>query len=65
MSDINHKDLTFSEKVRLCNDLLSFFESSDIKKNDDKNNQLEINHLHLRLKKWHKELRIRQLYYDT
>ena len=65
MSDTNHKDLTFSEKIRLCNDLLSFFESSDVKKNGNENSQSEIKDLHLRLQKWHKELRVRQLYYDT
>ena len=65
MSDINHKDLTFSEKIKLCNDLLSFFESSDINKNGNKNSQPKIKDLHIRLQRWHKELRVRQLYYDT
>ena len=65
MSDTNHKDLTFSEKIRLCNDLLSFFESSDVTKNGNKNSQPKIKDLHLRLQKWQKELRVRQLYYDT
>ena len=59
------KDFTFSEKIKLCNDLGIFL----AKINDTDNiNQIDkslINNLLTRLGQWHKDLKLRQYYYDV
>ena len=59
------KDFTFSEKIKLCNDLGIFL----TKINDTDNiNQIDkslINNLLTRLGQCHKDLKLRQYYYDV
>ena len=59
------KDLTFSEKIKLCNDLGIFL----TKINDiDNINQIDkslVNNLLTGLRQWHKDLKLRQYYYDV
>ena len=59
------KDFTFSEKIKLCNDLGIFLK----KINDtDSINQIDkslVYNLLTRLGQWHKDLKLRQYYYDV
>ena len=58
------KDFTFSEKIKLCNDLGLFLsELNNI--NTDHINKSMVNNLLIRLGQWHKDLKIRQYYYDV
>ena len=57
------KDFTFSEKIKLCNDLGLFLsELNNI--NNDHINKSMVNNLLNRLGQWRKDLKIRQYYYD-
>ena len=58
-----HKDLTFKQKMKLYNDLNSFFKNADL--NNHPMTNKEINNIIDKLKLWGKELRVRQLYYDV
>ena len=60
MSDNN---LTFKQKIKLYNQLKSFFQNADLKNHPMR--KKEINEIIDKLKLWGKELRIRQLYYDV
>ena len=59
------KDFTFSEKIKLCNDLgICLTKINDI----DNINQIDkslVNNLLTRLGQWHKDLKLRQYYYDV
>ena len=59
------KDFTFSEKIKLCNDLGTFlFELNNI----DNTNLIDksiVDNLLNRLRYWRKDLKIRQYYYDV
>ena len=59
------KDFTFSEKIKFCNDLGIFL----TKINDiDNINQIDkslVDNLLARLGQWHKDLKLRQYYYDV
>jgi len=58
------KDFTFSEKIKLCNDLGLFLsELNNI--NTDHINKSMVNNLLNRLGQWRKDLKIRQYYYDV
>ena len=58
------KDFTFSEKIKLCNDLGLFLsELNNI--NNDHINKSMVNNLLNRLGQWRKDLKIRQYYYDV
>ena len=62
---MNKKDFTFLEKINLCNDLKIFLSELN---NINDNNQVDkymVNNLLNRLEKWHKDLRLRQYYYDV
>ncbi len=55
--------LTFKQKIKLYNELKSFFQNVDLK-----NHPMtikEIDSMIDKLKLWGKELRVRQLYYDV
>ena len=59
------KDFTFSEKIKLCNDLGTFLCELN---NIDNTNHIDksmVNNLLNRLRYWHKDLKIRQYYYDV
>ena len=58
------KDFTFSEKIKLCNDIGVFLsELNNI--NTDHINKSMVNNLLNRLGQWRKDLKIRQYYYDV
>ena len=59
------KDFTFSEKIKLCNDLGTFLCKLN---NIDNTNHIDksmVNNLLNRLGLWRKDLKIRQYYYDV
>ena len=59
------KDFTFSEKMKLCNDLGIFLSGLD---GINKINHIDksiVNNLLNRLGQWHRDLKIRQYYYDV
>ena len=56
------KDFTFSEKIKLCNDLGTFLSELNNINNIDKS---MVNNLLNRLRQWRKDLKIRQYYYDV
>ena len=56
-------NLTFKQKIKLYNDLKSFFQNADLK--DHPMKKKEIDGIIDKLKLWGKELRVRQLYYDV
>ena len=56
-------NLTFKQKIKLYNELKSFFQNVDLK-NHPMTKQ-EIDGIIDKLKLWGKELRVRQLYYDV
>ncbi len=59
------KDFTFSEKIKLCNDLGIFL---TIINDTDNINQIDkslVDNLLTRLGQWHKDLKLRQYYYDV
>ena len=56
------QNLTFKQKIKLYNDLKSFFQNADLKNHPM--SKKEIDSIIDKLKLWGKELRVRQLYYD-
>ena len=59
------KDFTFSEKIKLCNDLGTFLCELN---NIDNTNHIDksmVKNLVNRLRYWRKDLKIRQYYYDV
>lgn len=61
---VNKKELTFKEKLALCNDLVDYFENLKIKGKHSKLETQQINELSNNLKRWKSELGVRKLYYD-
>jgi len=59
------KDFTFSEKVKLCNDLGIFLSELNNINNTNRINKSMVNNLLARLGHWHRDLKIRQYYYDV
>ena len=59
------KDFTFSEKVKLCNDLGIFLNELNNINNTNRINKSMVNNLLARLGHWHRDLKIRQYYYDV
>ena len=60
---MKHNKLTFKQKIRLYNDLKSFFQNADL--NNHPMTNKEIDNIIEKLKLWGRELRVRQLYYDV
>ena len=60
---MKEKNLTFKQKINLCNDLKSFLQNADLNNHPMANK--EINNIIEKLNLWSKELRVRQLYYDV
>ena len=56
-------NLTFKQKIKLYNELKSFFQDADLKNHPM--TKKEIDDIIDNLKLWGKELRVRQLYYDV
>ena len=59
------KDFRFSEKVKLCNDLGIFLSELNKINNTNHINKSMVNNLLARLGQWHRDLKIRQYYYDV
>ena len=59
------KDFTFHEKIKLCNDLGIFLSQLNNNNNTNHIDKSMINNLLTRLGQWHKDLKIRQYYYDV
>ena len=59
------KDFTFSEKIKLCNDLGLFLSELNNINNTNHINKSMVNNLLARLEQWHRDLKIRQYYYDV
>ena len=60
---VANDNLTFKQKIKLYKSLKYFFQNADLK-NHPMGDE-EIDNLIAKLKVWGKELRVRQLYYDT
>ena len=60
---MRNNNLTFKQKIKLYKSLKDFFQQADLKNHPMGND--EIDNLIVKLKMWGKELRVRQLYYDT
>ena len=58
------KDFTFSEKIKLCNDLCTFLSELNNIYTDHINKSM-VNNLLNRLGQWRKDFKIRQYYYDV
>ena len=56
-------DLTFNQKIELYKELKKFFQNADLKNHPM--TKKEIDDIIDKLQLWGKELRVRQLYYDT
>ena len=59
---MKNRDFTFSEKIKLCNDLGTFLSELNNTNHIDKS---VVNNLLNRLGQWRKDLKIRQYYYDV
>ena len=62
---MEHKDLTFKDKIRLCHDLIEYFDKMSRIGTAEKVDQSTITDLSNKLNKWSKELRVRKQYYDV
>ncbi len=62
---MNNEKISFQGKLNLCNELLKYFKKIDndsVLKNENKK---QIEDFVRGLKKWSKDLRLRQMYYDV
>mgnify|MGYP005682878393 FL=1 len=59
------KDFTFHEKIKLCNDLGIFLSELNNINNANHIDKSIVNNLLNRLGQWHKDLKVRQYYYDV
>ena len=59
---MKNRDFTFSEKIKLCNDLGTFLSELNNTNHIDKS---VVNNLLNRLGQWRKDLKLRQYYYDV
>ena len=62
---MKNKDFTFSEKIKLCNDLGIFLSELNTINNTTHIDKSLVNNLLNRLGQWRKDLKIRQYYYDV
>ena len=62
---MNKRDFTFSEKIKLCNDLGNFLNELNNNSNNNHVDKSMVNSLLIRLGQWHTDLKIRQYYYDV
>ena len=62
---MKNKDFTFSEKIKLCNDLGIFLSELNTINNTNHIDKSMVNNLLNRLRYWRKDLKIRQYYYDV
>ena len=59
------KNFTFSEKIKLCNDLGIFLSELQNINNTNHIDKSMVNNLLNRLEQWRKDLKLRQYYYDV
>lgn len=58
---MDNKYLSFKQKIELYDDLIKYFKN--IK--SSKSNNFQVDSIILRLKKWGRELKVRESYYDV
>jgi len=58
---MDNKDLSFKQKIELYDDMIKFFKNIE----SSKSNNFQVDSIILRLKKWGRELKIRENYYDV
>tara|TARA_B110000003_G_scaffold186944_1_gene185826 strand:- start:3998 stop:4174 length:177 start_codon:yes stop_codon:yes gene_type:complete len=57
---MNNKFLSFKQKIKLYNDMVKYFKNIE----PSKSNDIQVESIILRLKKWGRELKVRENYYD-
>jgi len=57
---MNNKFLSFKQKIKLYNDMVKYFKNIE----SSKSNDIQVESIILRLKKWGRELKVRENYYD-
>ena len=60
-----NKDLSFLEKIKLCNDLRTLLENLKSNTKFESVDHIKVRDLSLKLEQWYKDLRQRQYYYDV
>jgi hypothetical protein len=58
---MNNKDLSFKQKIELYDDMIKYFKNIE----SSKSNNFQVDSIILRLKKWGRELKVRENYYDV
>ena len=58
---MNNKFLSFKQKIELYDDLIKYFKNIE----SSKSNNFQVDSIILRLKKWGRELKVRENYYDV
>jgi len=56
---MNNKDLSFKQKIELYDDMIKYFKNIESSKSN------KVDSIILRLKKWGRELKVRENYYDV
>jgi hypothetical protein len=58
---MDNKDLSFKQKIELYDDMIKYFKNIE----SSKSNNFQVDSIILRLKKWGRELKVRENYYDV
>ena len=58
---MNNKFLSFKQKIELYKDMIKYFKNIE----SSKSNNFQVDSIILRLKKWGRELKVRENYYDV
>ena len=58
---MNNKDLSFKQKIELYDDMIKYFKNIE----SSKSKNFQVDSIILRLKKWGRELKVRENYYDV
>ena len=58
---MDNKVLSFKQKIELYDDMIQYFKNIE----SSKSNDVHVNDLISRLKKWGRELKVRENYYDV
>jgi len=58
---MNNKFLSFKQKIELYKDMIKYFKNIE----SSEPYGIEVDHIILRLKKWGRELKVRENYYDV
>ena len=58
---MDNKDLSFKQKIELYDDMIKYFKNIE----SSKSNNFQVDSIILRLKKWGRELKVRENYYNV